>query len=136
MTDKPGRSDDAPPPRTQAEWMTLIVSGLILLAAFLAVTYLYTAGDGDPVMIRAEADLNDIREADGTFYVPVIAYNDGDATASNVQIQAELRMGEEVEASGFSIMALPGNDSETGIIAFSSDPREAEFIVRVASYIE
>ena len=48
-------------------------------------------------------------------------------TASDVQIQADLKIGEEIETSGFSILALSGNDGETGVIAFSRDPRDGEF---------
>ena len=122
--------------RTLAEWVTLLISLAILLTAFAAVTYLYVAGDGDPILISAKVDLDNIRESDGTFYVPVIAYNDGDSSASDVQIEAELTIGEEVETSSFAILTLSGNDSETAIIAFSRDPREGEFTVRVTSYIE
>jgi uncharacterized protein (TIGR02588 family) len=129
-------STDSAVERTLAEWVTLLISLAILLTAFAAVTYLYVAGDGDPILISAKVDLDNIRESDGTFYVPVIAYNDGDSSASEVQIEAELTIGEEVETSSFAILTLSGNDSETAIIAFSRDPREGEFTVRVTSYIE
>jgi uncharacterized protein (TIGR02588 family) len=122
--------------RTLAEWVTLLISLAILLTAFAVVTYLYISGDGDPALIRAQADVSHVRESDGTFYVPVTAFNDGDPSASDVQIEAELTIGEEVETSSFTILTLSGNDSETAIIAFSRDPREGEFTVRVTSYIE
>ena len=122
--------------RSLAEWVTLIVNIAILAGVFAMLTYLYVAGDGDPIMIRTEAQLDQIRVAEEAFYVPVTVFNDGDVTASDVQIQADLKIGEEIETSGFSILALSGNDGETGVIAFSRDPRDGEFTVRVASYIE
>lgn len=131
--DQSGEGDDV---RTLAEWVTLLGSLAILLAAFAAVAYLYVNDDDLPITIRAEANLEDVRESNGTYFVPVTAFNEGDSAASNVQIQADLTMGDQVESSGFSILTLSGNDSETGVIAFTRDPREAEFVVRVASYIE
>jgi uncharacterized protein (TIGR02588 family) len=122
--------------RTLAEWITLIVSTAILAGAFIVITYLYVVGDGDPIMIRTEAQLDQIRLSEDAYYVPIRVFNDGDTTAGDVQIQAELTTGEETEASDFSILALSGNDSETGVVTFSRDPREGELTVRVASYIE
>ncbi len=128
-----GEGDDV---RTLAEWVTLIGSLTILLAAFIAVGYLYLNDDHSPISLRAEANLDDIRESNDAFFVPVTVFNEGDSTASNVQIQADLMMGDQVESSGFSILVLSGNDNATGIIAFTQDPRDGEFVVRVASYIE
>lgn len=132
----PDEVDDSDEARSIAEWVTLIVSVSVLAAMFAIVTYLYVAGDGDPVMIRTEAELNQIRVSDDAFHVPVTVVNDGDETAGNVQIQAELKIGDENETSEFSIMILAANDRETGIVAFSRDPRDGELTVRVASYTE
>jgi uncharacterized protein (TIGR02588 family) len=128
-----GQSSEQDDPRTLAEWTTLLVSLAIIVAAFAAVVYLYLTEDNDPIMIHAEAALEQIRETEEGFYVPVVV---GDAPATNVQIQADLTIGDEVESSGFSLLALSGNDTETGIVAFRQDPREGELVVRVASYIE
>jgi uncharacterized protein (TIGR02588 family) len=122
--------------RSIAEWTTLICSLAILIGMFLVLTYLYVVGNGDPVRISTSARLDEVRVSDEAFYVPVDVLNEGDSTASNVQIQAELVIGGETETSEFSLLTLAANDSETGIIAFSRDPREGEFTVRVASYIE
>jgi uncharacterized protein (TIGR02588 family) len=131
-----GQSSEQDDPRTLAEWTTLLVSLAIIVAAFAAVVYLYLTEDNDPIMIHAEAALEQIRETEEGFYVPVVVSNVGDAPATNVQIQADLTIGDEVESSGFSLLALSGNDTETGIVAFRQDPREGELVVRVASYIE
>jgi uncharacterized protein (TIGR02588 family) len=122
--------------RSLAEWVTLICSVAILAGMFLVVTYLYIVGNGDPIRISTMARLDLVRESDETFYVPIDVFNEGDSTAGNVQIQAELVIGDETETSEFSLLTLAANDTETGIIAFTHDPREGEFTVRVASYIE
>ncbi|MGE3798758.1 MAG: hypothetical protein AB7G88_13070, partial [Thermomicrobiales bacterium] len=77
-------------PRSLAEWTTLLISLAILIAAFMTVTYLYLAGGGDPIDIHAEANLQRVREEDGTFYVAVRVVNEGDSAASDVQIDADL----------------------------------------------
>ena len=122
--------------RTLAEWVTLLVSIAIVAGVFIVVTYLYVAGDGHPVVIGTDVQLDHIRVAGETFYLPVVVFNEGDSAAGNVQIQAELAIGEEIETSEFSINSLSGNDSETGVVAFSGDPRDGELTARVASYIE
>ena len=122
--------------RTLAKWVTLVVSVAILGGVFIMVTFLYVVDDGDPIMIRTEAQLDQIRISGDTHYVSVVVSNEGDVAAGNVQIQAKLRIGEETEISEFTIVTLSGNDSETGVIAFSGDPRDGEFTFRVASYIE
>jgi uncharacterized protein (TIGR02588 family) len=122
--------------RSLAEWVTLVCSVAILAGMFLVVTYLYVVGNGDPIKISTNARLDQVRVSDEAFYVPVDVFNEGDTTAGNVQIQAELTIGDETESSEFSLPTLAANDTETGIIAFSRDPREGEFTVRVASYIE
>ena len=135
---EPAQDDEAESDevRSIAEWVTLIVSVAVLAGMFAIVTYLYVAGDDDPVIIRTEAELNQIRVSQEAFYLPVSVFNDGDATAGDVQIQAELKIGENSETSAFSITTLASNDSETGIVAFSGDPSEGELTVRVVSYIE
>jgi len=122
--------------RSLAEWVTLIVSFAILAGVFGVVIYLYVVGDDDPITIRTDATLDQTRIAGETYYVPVEVFNEGDSAAGDVQIQAELSIGPETETSEFSIVTLPANDSKTGIITFSRDPRGGEFSVRVVSYIE
>lgn len=132
----PDDKGDGKDVRSLAEWVTLIASVAILAGMFAIVTYLSFAGDNDPIMIRTKAQLGQMRVSDETYYVPISVFNDGDTTAGAVQIQAELKIGEDVETSEFSIMALAGNDTESGVIAFSRDPRDGELTVRVASYTE
>ena len=133
----PSRQEDgADRDRSPAEWVTLVVSLVILVGTFAMIAYLYVAEDQGPIDLRTEAHLEDVRENEEAFYLPVTVRNAGNLTAQNVQIEATLEFDGEMETSDFSILSLPGRGSETGIVAFAHDPRDGELTVRITSYLE
>ncbi len=122
--------------RSLPEKVTLITSITIVLGLFGFMTYFSLTAATQPPQLRAEANLDEGWRANESYFVPIRVSNDGDRAAGTVEIQAELRVGEDIETSQFSIMTLPGDGSETGVVAFSRDPRDGDLTVRVASYVE
>ena len=120
------------PPRGTAEWVTFAVATAVLLA-IVALIVFQVGGVGDPAAPVATID-GPVTESNGQWTVPVRVENDGDVTASAVQVQAELTVGTETMSADQTIDFLPAGDSEDLVFTFDTDPAEGELVVRVASY--
>ncbi|KAM3100704.1 TIGR02588 family protein [Phormidesmis sp. 146-35] len=131
------------PPRTIAEWTTFGIASLILSAIAGLVIYNWaTEKDSPPVLSldypkggTASPRTDEVREAEGQFYVPFEVSNTGGETVESVQIVAELRVnGQVTETGDQQIDFLSEGEKEEGAFVFRKDPRQGELIVRVASY--
>jgi uncharacterized protein (TIGR02588 family) len=124
------------PQRTPAEWLTLGIASTILATITGLVIYAW-ATEGDRLPVLAVRQTQPIREAAGQFYVPFEVRNEGGETVESVQVVAELRVNDRVEAvSEQQIDFLSGGEAETGAFVFQQDPRQGTMRLRVGSYTE
>lgn len=124
------------PQRTTAERVTSIISLLILVATFaLAGWANANSGEGPPV-IDVKAHLDQVRETDSRFYLPVTVTNTGGLTAQDVVVTGELDTGEgQPESAEFTINFLSGSEKEEGYLIFTSDPNEGDLTIGATSFV-
>jgi uncharacterized protein (TIGR02588 family) len=121
--------------RSVAEWTTLVIGAVLILALVGLVTYLYVSGDNRPPVVEATPLALEIRREEGAYYVPIEVTNQGGETAQDVLIQAELSTGEGApEVTEFTVDFLAGGESAEGTVVFSTDPSAGELTVSVASF--
>lgn len=124
-------------PRSIAEWTTLGISITILVTVLGLVTYLYLRGDEEPAVILVEPRMQEIRQDEGGYYLPVIVRNEGDPTVEEVLIEAELDTGTgQPETAQFTVNFLAGGEQVHGTFIFQHDPAEGELTARVISFQE
>jgi len=117
-------------PRTRAEWVSLIVSLILLSLVVATVVALWLDPSNVPAQFRV--DRGAIRVEGETFYLPVIVSNDGDATGAQVTVSGTLEAGGKEEEASTTFDFIPGHSHVEGTLIFSSDPVSAD--VRVVSY--
>ncbi len=123
--------------RSIAEWTTLAMSVLIIAGMVGGVTWLYFRGAEEPPTVVVETHLDEMREDDSGFYVPVTVINNGDSTVADAMVQGELDTGEgEPETAEITITYLAGGETVEGTFIFRSDPAEGELTSGVTSFKE
>ena len=121
--------------RSVAEWTTLVIGAVLILALVGLVTYLYVSGENRPPVVEATSLDREIRREESAYYVPIEVTNQGGETAEDVVIQAELSTGEGApEVTEFAIDFLAGGETAEGTVVFSTDPSAGELTVGVASF--
>ena len=122
--------------RTTAERITLVIS-LLVLGSILSLAGWASMRSGDePPTIQVEAHLEDVRETDSGFYVPITITNTGGLTAQDVTVSGELDTGEEQpETADITITFLAGGEEESAEMVFTTDPNDGEFTVGATSYL-
>lgn len=123
--------------RSIAEWTTLAISAVILVALVGGLTWLYFRGTERPATVVVEPQMDQLREEDSGYYLPVIIHNTGDTTAANAVVQGELDTGSgQPETAEITIDFLDGDEEVAGTFVFRSDPRSGELTVGVTSFEE
>lgn len=121
-------------PQSRAEWVSLSLSSLVLATVIGLVVYLWVSDRRrQPPILQVTT--TDIREAAKQYYVSFKVFNAGGETAESVQVISELRVGGTVVESGEqTINFLSSQEKAEGAFVFAQDPRQAELVIRVASY--
>ncbi|CAN5362903.1 MAG: TIGR02588 family protein [Acidimicrobiia bacterium] len=118
--------------RTGAEWVTFFVACLVLLGVVGLIAG-QIIGDQEPA--APNASVNGEVEARGPrFHVPVLVVNDGDTTAADVQVVAELTIGDETVTADQTIDFLAGGASDDLVFVFEDDPADGDLVVRVGGF--
>ena len=121
--------------RSIAEWTTLIIGVVLIVGLVGLVTFLYVSRGNRPPIIAATPLDQEIRHQEGSYFLPIAVTNQGDQTAEDVMIQAELAAGQEApEMSEFTIDFLAGGETEEGMAVFSTNPLAGELTVDVVSF--
>ena len=118
--------------RTTAEWVTFAISCAVLLVV-AGLVVLDMAGSNDPPAPTA-TQAGPVRTSGNHFFVPVEVVNDGDATAANVQVTAELVIGTQSYSGDQTIDFLGGGERAELAFSFDEDPAQGELGIRVSSY--
>lgn len=123
--------------RTMAEWITLGISGAILLGIVGVLTWLSFRGAEHPPVIVVEPGMDQVREDDSGYYLPVVIRNTGDATVADAVVHAELDTGSgQPETAEITIDFLDGGETAAGAFVFREDPASGELTTGVTSYKE
>jgi uncharacterized protein (TIGR02588 family) len=118
-----------------AEWITLILSTLLIAGVAGAVGY-FTVTRGDaPPSFTAEPQPAETRGGTEGFYLPVTVTNTGDEPAQAIQVRVELQSGDQTETAVFTIELLAAGESEEGTAVFRDDPSQGEIQAVVESFL-
>jgi uncharacterized protein (TIGR02588 family) len=119
--------------RLLPEWITFFLALVIVAAIVGLIIYEWATQSNQPPILAISRQ--DIREAEGQFYVPFTVTNKGGLTAEAVQVSGELQIEGQLEEVGEQqIDFLSRGEQQEGAFVFNHDPRQGELIVRVASY--
>lgn len=126
------------PPRTKhshtaAEWVTLILSTLLIAAVVGAVGFFSLTGGDQPPSFTTVTGAAEARA--GRFYLPVTITNTGDEPAQEIRVRVELQSGETTESATFTIELLAAGASDEGTAIFSRDPAQGEIRAVVESFL-
>lgn len=123
--------------RTTAERITLVISTLILVGILGLATWAQMRVGDAPAAIDVEAHLEQVRETDSGYYVPITITNTGGLTAQDVTVTGDLDLGEGQPETGEVVIAfLAGGESEKAELVFTTHPNEGEFTVGATSFVE
>jgi uncharacterized protein (TIGR02588 family) len=117
-------------PRTSAEWVSLIVSLLLLAAVVGVIVVLWVQDAGKPATFRV--DTGTIRRVGPQYYLPITIRNDGDATGASVSVEGRLTGQKDDQTVTTTFDFIPAHASAEGVLVFPSDPSPAD--VRVVSF--
>jgi uncharacterized protein (TIGR02588 family) len=121
--------------RSGAEWTTLGISIILILALLALVTYVSMTGGDEPPIVQARPLDQEIRHEGESYYLPVAVTNRGGRTAEEVVVQAELAGNDgSSEASEFTLDFLAGGETREGTVVFATDPAAGELTIDIASF--
>ena len=124
------------PGRSVAEWVTLGISVAIVVGVVLLVIYASLRGDDDPATIEVQPQLDQIRQVQGAYYLPVMVTNRGDRTAEDVQVHLSLTGGTgEPPSTQFTVRFLAGGERADAVVVFREDPSQGTLTTTI-SFIE
>jgi uncharacterized protein (TIGR02588 family) len=133
--DEGDRNSSLPLGRSAAEWTTLIISLLVIAGLVGLVVVLSVTGGADPPRFAAAPALEDVRQHEAAYYLPIEVTNLSGLPAQDVRVVGELALlGAEPVTAEFTIDILAGGESRAGTMIFSDDPTAHAFSVRVESF--
>ncbi|MDB9526495.1 TIGR02588 family protein [Oscillatoria sp. CS-180] len=121
-------------PSSIAEWTSFAIASALLLGVIALVGYLWASDQQQqpPILQVSRAEM---RQSQGSFYVPFEVTNIGGETAESVQVIAELQIdGATVESGEQILKFLSSQETTEGAFVFTRNPQQGKLIIRVASY--
>jgi uncharacterized protein (TIGR02588 family) len=129
------RTDDKG--RSVAEWTTFAISLVILIGIVGMITWLSFRGEERPPIITVEVQMEQVRQEESGYYVPVLIRNEGDGTVEDAVVQGELDTGQgQPESVDLTVTFLAGGEEVQGTMVFQEDPAQGELTTGIASYKE
>lgn len=128
MTRKKGETSGTP--RTKAEWVSMIISIVLLAGVVGVVIALWLSSSKEPARFRI--DRSAIRNEVGHYYLPITVTNEGDATGAQVTVEGRLRGSGNEQTSATTFDFIPAHSSVEGVLIFDTEPTSAE--LRVVGY--
>lgn len=118
--------------RTTAEWIVFACCSAVVLAVVVLLgSQLFGSEEPAAPVARQQGE---VREAAGRFYVPVDVTNEGDLTAADVQVLAELTIAGKTVDGEQTVDFLAGQETERLVFSFDDDPRTGDLVVRVGGH--
>lgn len=119
--------------RSTAEWVTLVVSVLIVLALAGLIIYQQMVRGTEPPLIEVTPKLEEMRQEGNAYYVTIEVTNKGELTAEDVEVQLSLETGEgQPEVAAFTLKLLAGRETESQTVIFQNDPSKGKLTHVVA----
>jgi uncharacterized protein (TIGR02588 family) len=119
--------------RKLPEWITFFFALLIVAMILGLVIYEWATENNQPPILSISHQ--DIREAQGQYYVPFTVTNKGGETATSVQVSGELQLeGRPTEIGEQQIDFLSKGEEQEGAFIFNHDPSSGVLQIRVSSY--
>ncbi|WP_054533323.1 hypothetical protein [Herpetosiphon geysericola] len=109
--------------RTTAEWVSLIISILLLSCLVGMIGWLWATEGDEPAQFSLA--MGEVRQVGEQFYLEITVRNDGDQAAAAVEIVGSL----DDQQSNVTLDLLPGHAEQNATLIFSSDPKQAELAV-------
>jgi uncharacterized protein (TIGR02588 family) len=131
VTEDEGGPTDARGGRTVAEWTTFVVSSAVLALVVVLIVVQAMAAT-DPA--APSARIGSVVPLGDRSGVHVTVRNDGDETAANVQVSAELVVDGETETGDLSVDFLAGGDEQELVFVFDGQPGDGELTVEVTGF--
>ncbi|MEK6301644.1 MAG: hypothetical protein AABO41_13115 [Acidobacteriota bacterium] len=128
MTRKKGKTSVTP--RTTAEWVSMIISIVLLAGVVGVVIVLWLSPSNEPARFRI--DRKAIRNEASKYYLPITVTNEGDATGAQVTVEGRLGGSADEQISATIFDFIPAHSSVEGVLIFDTEPTSAE--LRVVSY--
>ena len=119
-------------PRTSAEWVALACSCL-MLGLLVALIVRQLVEEREPAAPVVEV-AGEVRPVGDLHHVDVVVTNDGDDTAQNVQVTAELEVDGTTTTSDQVVDFLPGGAKEDLVFVFEDDPSQGELTVVISGF--
>ena len=120
--------------RSLAEWLTLLVSLLVLTLLVGLIVVDWQVNQTQPPAFEITI-ANEVRLTDRRYYLPFAITNTGGRIARTVQVVAELHVADAAdEVAEQQIDFLSGHERKQGSFIFTHNPLEGDLMVRVASY--
>lgn len=120
-------------PRTAAEWVALAGSCVVLGALVLLIS-LQLGKDREPP--APVATVGEVRTVGSLHHVEVDVLNEGDDTAAQVQVTAELSIDGETTTADQVIDFLAGDEEAGLVFVFEDDPADGDLSVVVSGFAE
>ena len=124
-----------PDPRNAAQRLSLAVAALVL-ALVVGLVVVEAVGSDEPA--TPVAHVGEVRAAAGRYYLSVEVVNEGDISAAEVQVTAELVVpGEpEPETGDQTVDFLAGHETRHLVFAFDHDPADGEVSAVVTGFAD
>jgi uncharacterized protein (TIGR02588 family) len=119
--------------RTAPEWVVFGISTLILVAVVGALVAIAFQGS-DPA--QPDVEPGAVAQVGDRYLVAVEVVNRGDAGAAQIQVQAELTLGDSTVTADQVVDFLGRHETRTVTFVFDDDPAEGELVIRVVSFAE
>ena len=126
---KAGKKVSAAPEST-AEWISLGVSLIILLAFVGAIIWLWVNQPTGPAQFNVHQGV--VRKETGLFHLPVTVTNTGGLAVGQVRVEGKLNNSGQEEITVTTIDFLPVRAKEEVVLIFRNDPSGA--VAQVVSY--
>lgn len=117
------------------EWAVGGLSSALVIAMVGFVIYDAVSGSSGPPDITVTAE--QVKAAGGGFRVEFRAVNRGDTTAAHLEIEGQLKRGEEtIGTSEVTLDYLPPHSERRGGLFFEQDPRQYQLHLQAKGYSE
>lgn len=117
------------------EWLAAAIGLILVVGAVGFMIYQAVAQEKTPPNINISVD--SIVPTEGGFRVGFRVNNRGTQTASALNIEGELKKGEEsIETSGVTLDYAPSNSERKGGLFFTKNPKDFDLQIRATGYEE
>lgn len=122
------------PSRKLAEWITLILSALVVFSVVIYLVWDLSTPNSSIIEIEAKALVSEAQKKGNYFVLPIEVHNRGQKTISMVKLEVQLSGSKKAQSEEMEIQYL-GRDSKQRVYMYlSEEPKSQEIQVRPIYY--